>query len=157
MLNNLFIKILSLLLACILWFFVVVENKPETNFQVPLQAANLDRELGLATNIRDYQIDIKLKGPESILRGLTAQQLKMSLDLSGAKEGNRYFTLTAQDVTVPKHVQVVRIAPSEVHLIIEPIVQRIVPVEPVILGIPAQGYHLEEIRVFPDHVRLSGV
>jgi len=154
--NNLLSKLLSLLIATALWFFVVFENMPEVTFILPLHIKNQPRHMALVGNVEGRNIEVRLKGPQSIISGLTAQQVGVTVDLSGFGPGEVIVPLTHGMISVPGRVKIVGISPSSVIVKLEPITSRMVKVEPVILGVPADGYLLKEVRVFPEQVKVFG-
>jgi YbbR domain-containing protein len=154
--NNLLSKLLSLLIATTLWFFVVFENMPEVTFILPLHIKNQPRHMALVGDVEGRNIEVRLKGPQSIISGLTAQQVGVTVDLSGFGSGEVIVPLTHGMISVPGRVKIVGISPSSVIVKLEPITSRMVEVEPVILGVPADGYLLKEVRVFPEQVKVFG-
>jgi hypothetical protein len=154
--NNLLSKLLSLLIATSLWFFVVFENMPEVTFILPMQIKNQPRHIALVGDVEGRNIEVRLKGPQSIISGLTAQQVGINVDLSGLGSGEIVVPLIPEMVSVPRRVKIVGISPSSVIVKLEPITSRMVKVEPVILGVPADGYLLKEVRVFPEQVKVFG-
>ena len=65
--------------------------------------------------------------------------LKLSLDLDGAKSGSLSYPLSANDFNVPRGVTVGRITPPVVHLRLEPVIKRTLPVSVRLSGKPAAG------------------
>lgn len=154
--NNFLSKLLSFLIAFILWFFVVFENMPEVTFILPLELRNQPRNTALVGNGEGFKVEVRLKGPPSIMTGLSAQQLDAVIDLNNLGSGDFNIPLTPDTISVPTQVKVMGISPSSVMIKLEPIVSRMVKVEPVILGVPAEGYLLKEVRVFPEQVKVFG-
>ncbi len=154
--HNFLSKLLSLLIAVSLWFFVVFENMPEVTFIVPLQVKNQPRNMAMVENMEGKEIEVRLKGPPAIMTGLTVQQVETTIDLSSIGTGETVIPLTPDVISVPRQVKVVGISPASVILELEPITSRMVAVEPVVLGVPADGYLLKEVRVFPEQVKVFG-
>jgi hypothetical protein len=156
LLHNFLSKLLSLLIAFSLWFFVVFENMPEVTFIVPLRVKNQPRNMAMVENMEGKEIEVRLKGPQAIMTGLTVQQVETTIDLSSIGTGETVIPLTPDVISVPRQVKVVGISPASVIIELEPITSRMVAVEPVILGVPADGYLLKEVRVFPEQVKVFG-
>ena len=57
--HNLLSKLLSLLIAISLWFFVVFENMPEVTFILPLQVRNQSRYLSMVEDLAGKEIEVR--------------------------------------------------------------------------------------------------
>ena len=89
LLNNLFLKLISLFFAIILWFYitpVVSRDTLEMNYALPLQLKNIPEDMIVTGKVEDH-INVRLKGRQSIIRDLEPDELNVSLNLSGAREG----------------------------------------------------------------------
>lgn len=92
--NKKFMMILSLLIAIILWFYVMNEIDPVITKKyraVPVHYVNEEelehRGLRIANASKDIAVDISLKGKRSQLMGYKAQNLQANVDLSGLNIG----------------------------------------------------------------------
>jgi YbbR domain-containing protein len=155
LLDNLGLKLLSLLIAIAIWLFVVVEKQPEVGFIVPVSFSNIPKSMALIKGGRQ-DIEIRVKGPQSLLSNLTSRQLEVNIDLSRARVGETTFFLSPDNISIPRGLRVVRLLPSQVKATLEPIVERLIPIEPVVLGVPAEGYELTGVKVFPETIRIRG-
>ncbi len=155
LLDNLGLKLLSLLITIAIWLFVVVEKQPEVGFIVPVNFSNIPENMALIK--KDPQdIEIRVKGPESLISNLTSRQFVVDIDLSHAQEGETTFFLSADNINIPRGIRVVRLLPSQLKATLEPIVERLIPLEPVVLGVPAEGYELGAVKVFPEMIKVRG-
>lgn len=153
--DNLGLKLLSLLIATTIWLFVVVEKQPEVGFIVPVKFSNIPRNMAML-NGGMQDIEVRVKGPESLISNLTSRQFMVNIDLSHAQAGETTFFLSADSINVPRGIRIVRLLPSQVKTTLEPVVERLIPIEPVVLGVPAEGYETEGIKVFPEMVKVRG-
>jgi hypothetical protein len=129
---------------------------PEVTFILPMQIKNQPRHIALVGDVEGRNIEVRLKGPQSIISGLTAQQVGITVDLSGFGSGEIFIALTPEMISAHRRVKIVGISPSSVIIKLESITSRMVKVEPVVLGVPADGYLLKEVRVFPEQVKVFG-
>ncbi len=153
--KNLGLKIFSLLVAMGIWFFVVIANKPELNFVVPLNFKNIPEDMQLVGG-ENYELEIRVKGDQIALGSLSSRQIDATLDLEYASPGETVYEIAPWHITLPPGLQVTRIVPQKVKFKLEPLMERMVPVEAVILGVPAEGYELKEVAVFPKTLRVVG-
>jgi YbbR domain-containing protein len=109
--------------------------------------------------VMDNRIDyvvLRLMGPRTLVSTLDSQTLKLSLDLGGAKSGSASFPLGADDFNVPRGVAIGRITPPVIHLRLEPVVKRTLPVTVRLSGKPAAGYMIGETSANPRAVSVQG-
>ncbi len=157
LLGNIWLKSFSLVVAVVFWFFVRVANKPEVGFMVPLEFRNLPSHLETVSEKgASYEVEVRVKGSPTLLSNLSSRQIKAFVNLSEAQPGETTYHLSSHNISLPRGLKTVKIFPSQVKLTIEPIVKRLVPIEPVILGLPAEGYELAQVKIFPETIEVSG-
>jgi YbbR domain-containing protein len=78
------------------------------------------------------------------------------LDLKAARPGRRLYNITASQVNVPYGVDVVQVTPATLALNFEITGSRVVPVNPVIEGRPADGYEVTAVAATPATVEVVG-
>ena len=119
LLNNWWLKLLSLALAYALWSLVTQAPTIDGDISVPLELRNLAPDLqvagGLSTRAR-----LHLRGSESLLRELGSNDLGLVVDLQGFGAGRHRFQLTAKNVELPPGIEVVGVTPAEVWLELVP-------------------------------------
>lgn len=155
-LENLPLKIASLLFATLLWFFVVSGGKTEKNVSTPLEFKNIPPSLQLVGEL-PKSIDVWVQGHEGTLKRLKGDEVKTSIDLSGGKEGDSTFYLNPQDVKAPFNIKVTKVSPSSIRLRLEQTIKKTVEVKALIVGKPAHGFRLRKIEVQPRHLTVEGV
>jgi YbbR domain-containing protein len=114
--RNLGWKMLSVLLAVLLW--IAVEGEPElvTVQSVPVFYRNVDPSLALVSN-PPATVKLELRGPSDILGRDKLSNVAVLLDLGGVTEaGERVFPISHTNVALPAGVNLVRSDPSEVKL-----------------------------------------
>ncbi|MGH7831980.1 MAG: CdaR family protein, partial [Candidatus Binatia bacterium] len=154
--TNLGLKLLSLIIAFALWFFVNAGQKPaEKSVEVPVQFRNIPSEL-MVTNPALEQIEVRVMGPPAVLSTIESEQLKVVLDLDGARPGTSTFRLTPDFFRTPRGVRITHISPSIINLRLEAVAVRSVPVK-VRLGekLPF-GYKIAALETRPETVRVRG-
>lgn len=153
--DNFGLKIFSFIVAVGVWFFVVIANKPELNFVVPLEFENIPENMELMGE-GDYELEVKVKGKQSLLSTLSARQIEAVLDLTNTKAGEHVHYIFPEQINLPAGLKASRVVPNKVKFKLETFMERLLPVEPVIVGIPAEGYEIKEVVVFPKDVRVVG-
>jgi hypothetical protein len=117
--NNLGWKLLSVLLAVLLW--IAVEGEPElvTVQSVPIFYRNVEPTLALVAN-PPVNVRLELRGPSDVLGRDSLAGVALLLDLAGQTEpGEKAFPISQANVTLPAGVRFVRSDPPELKLHLE--------------------------------------
>lgn len=119
LLNNWYLKLLSLGLAYVLWLGVAQAPTAEVRVAVPLELRHLPATLEVANDIPAH-VQVTLRGSEKLLRDLSYEELVAAVDLAGFGAGNHSYQLSADNVSVPAGISVVGIRPADLHLDLQP-------------------------------------
>lgn len=118
-LRNWHLKLLSLVLAFLLWSAITGEPPAEVGFTIPLELHNIPAGLIVVGDV-PASVQVRLHGPGPLVRRLGSGDIVVALDLAGRARGEHAFTLKPEDVAVPYGVRVIRLSPSQVRLRLEP-------------------------------------
>lgn len=152
---NLPLKVISLLVAVVLWLAVSGQSTVERNIRVPLEFQNVPAGMEIVGNPPD-SVDVRLRGSSGNLARVVQGDVVAALDLTNARSGTRIFNLHATEVRVPFGVHVVQVTPPTVSLDFELSGQKVVPVSPVIEGDPESGFVVGRITTSPATVQVLG-
>jgi YbbR domain-containing protein len=153
--RNLGLKVLSLVLATVLWGAVTRDQVVERSLRVPLEFQNVPADLEITAD-PPTAVDVRVRGPSSLLSRLQPGEVVAVVDLRGARPGQRLFHLLTEEVRVPFGIEVSQVTPPTVALMFERSGTRIVPVVPSIEGEPAVGFIAGQVRVDPPTVEVVG-
>jgi YbbR domain-containing protein len=154
-LHNFGLKLISLALAVGLWLAVAHDPVAEVAVMVPIEFQKIPENLEISTeNIPQAQI--RVRGPERIVRQLRASDVHPEIDLSGAKPGERTFDLNAQQIHQPHELEVVQVVPSQFHLAFDTRLTRQVEVRPRVVGTFASQYRIASVAANPASIMISG-
>ena len=151
--SNFGLKVLALVIAVGLW--VAGHRDTERAIEVPVEFRNIPADLVVMDNRIDYVV-LRLMGPRTLVSTIDADDLKLLLDLNGAKSGAVSYPLGASSFNIPRGVTVARVTPPVVHLRLEPVVHRSLPVSVKLAGKPAPGYQIARTIARPENVSVSG-
>ncbi len=150
------IKLVSLLLAVALWFYVTSKGKSELSLSVPLELRNVPQGMAVVGDVPAV-IEVRLQGQERALRDISSfKKVTGALDLSRAREGENRLHLSPDDIRRPAGVSVTYLSPVEIGVRLERLLQRTFRVNPVIQGRPAPGYRMTGVTVRPPKITLEG-
>jgi YbbR domain-containing protein len=152
--HNLTLKITSVLLATGLWLAVASSPPAEVAISVPIVFRNMPSDLEISSE-HIPTVQIRVRGPERIVRRLQGSDIRAEVDLGGMKSGEHTFDLT-KAITVPDRLEVAQVVPSEVHVQFDTRATRWISVQPRVVGTFPVGYHLASARPDPDKVEIIG-
>ena len=151
--SNVGLKALSLIIALGLW--LAGHRDIERAIEVPVELRNIPADLMVSDNRVDYVV-LRLMGPRTLVSTLDSEDLKLSMDLKGAKSGSASYPLGAHSFNIPRGVTVARITPPVIHLRLEPVMRRAVPVTVRFASGPPAGYKVYQTTVEPPAVSVQG-
>jgi hypothetical protein len=149
--HNLGLKVLSLLLATGLWFLISPDEQPaEVALHAPIVFQHVPTQLEISSeSIPEAQI--RVRGPERVIRQLQANEIHAEIELADAKAGDRTYDLTSQQVRHPRDVTVVQVVPSQLHLAFDTRLTREVEIVPKVVG----DFAPDERKVEADPPRIT--
>jgi YbbR domain-containing protein len=153
--RNLALKIVSVVLAALLWLVVAGEQVVERALRIPLEFTNIPAQLELVGE-PPTAVDVRVRGSSSALSRLSAGDLAAVIDVRTPRPGQRLYHLTGSDVRAPFGVDVVQVTPSSIAVVFEQSSAKTVPVMPVLEGQPAEGYMVDKITAEPARVEIVG-
>ena len=137
-------KALALVLTVVL--FVVTRNEVTRGFRVPLEATP-DPQRVLMTEL-PTAIRVEVRGPWARVNRLHDYDLApVQLDLRKAEPGP--LEIDPASVVMPPGVVMANMEYAPVDLRFEPVIERRVPVDPVIVGEPDHDYEVVRVEVEP--------
>ena len=155
-LHNFWLKVLSLLIATGLWLAISPDQEPaEVAVRVPIEFRHVPEGLEISsTTIPDAQI--RVRGPERLIRDLRSTDVHAELELVDALAGDRTFDLTAQQIRHQRELEVVQVVPGQVHLSFDTRLTREVEIRPRVTGNFVPGEQITKVLVDPERVTVTG-
>jgi YbbR domain-containing protein len=153
--RHLGLKVLSVVLALVLWVSVAGQKHAERALRVPVEFQNIPESLELIGDTLAFA-DVRVRGAASALSQLRAADLVVLVNLSTARPGRRMFHLTPEQVAAPTGVRVQHVVPATVSLTFETSITKSVPVVAAVEGDPAPGYVVGKIAAAPPEVQVVG-
>src|ERR1700691_1904147 len=89
-LHNLGLKLIALSLAVGLWLALARDPVAEVAVETPVEVRNLPQDLEISSEIAP-RAQIRLRGPERIVRQLPPSDVYAAIEFSGVKPGERTF------------------------------------------------------------------
>jgi YbbR domain-containing protein len=164
LLENLGLKLASLVLALLLYAHVVTDQERESTIQIPVTLVGLPDTL-VATGELPGRVGVKVRGKWKDLIRLTLTRPYLTLDLADVPAGPYRSSITADDIrgrAIPAELSKLLtvsevLEPRTVDLHVEPKASKLLPVVARVVGSPPVGFRLAgPARVEPDSVRVEG-
>lgn len=153
--NNVIPKLVSIILAVMLWGYLSSTKSGDLKFRVPLNYRNLDQTLTVSRLSNKY-VMVRLKGRKDDLKTVNSKNIKVYVDLSSAKIGEYgSFPVQVEKTEIPEELEV-DINPGEIKLFVEKKAFRNVLIVPRYSGDPDKGVVLGRIKANPEFVRIAG-
>ena len=143
----------SLAVAVTFWIALTVSQSEilEKIIAVPVEYTATSPSLALVGD-REKEVRLHLAGSKSVLGSLSSAMLSVKIDLSKAGAGKQSFLVSAENIRLPKEVQLIDIVPSSVDLTLAAIVKREVIVKPQLIGTLPGNLKLKSVQVTPKKV-----
>ena len=155
--NNNVIKILSIIVAIVMWLYVMNEQNPQVTYlvrDVPVKMLNLDEsKFAIKDNSNDFTVNVKVKGRRSLVVDLKPVDINAEVSLRGRMEGDNLIRV---DATVPSNVELLEVSPREIMVALDGIIEEQMPVSVDIVGTPASGFADVAPSTKPQAVVLKG-
>jgi YbbR domain-containing protein len=152
------LKLISLILALILWLILIPEEKifSEKNLTITLETHNTPQGMELVKKPLD-KIDVTIKAPNRYIDQITPTNVVAKLNLENASVVQEDYALNETMISIPAGAKatVIRISPNTVNLKLEKTKQIMLEVEPDFVGEVKEGYKMVW-RVVPDQVLIQG-
>jgi YbbR domain-containing protein len=150
--NSWVVRIMSVIIASILWIYVMNEQNPITtkSFTVPLTTANLADNM-LVKDLPDNVI-VKISGTRSQIAALHMSDIRAYIDFTDAPKGRNTYNVMATS----KSGEIVEITPSLLQLELDTQVTREMKLEARIVGVPHSGVTVSRMDMNPTEVTISG-
>lgn len=120
---------LAIILALGIWVIVMSNNEGvhEFNKQIPVRLFNLAAEMVVTNETELKPIKIFLQGPKEKFKDLKLEDFNAYVDLSGLRPGE-HNVLVQVAIDKQRQVQVARVEPSQLNLLLEPKITKTLPV-----------------------------
>ena len=153
--KNWVLKLLSLLFALFLWYFVVGEDKVDMNVTIPVEIVNLPRDLIISNQFKK-QLEVTISGQRSLIQGLPEQHISRSIDLSKASPGTVVIQHQPDSIPLPRGLSILRIQPPTLTLLLDQLIQKEFSIKPILIGKVHKDFKLGTVVPDPPTLKISG-
>ena len=153
--HNLGTKVISILLAFILWGIVLGSRNVEVTKEVPIEIIT-PPDVTPSNEIPE-KIAFRLSGPKAFLRSiLDRREEPIRVNLMGVKPALVTYRFFSDNIRVPIGVKVLSVTPTAILIRLESVKRKEVPVRIETRGALPEGYHLSSMSIKPEFVKIRG-
>ena len=151
--RKLVVKLFALVGATILWFFVMSDQNPviDSSVSVPVTIVGEPENCVVTPDTRDVRI--KLRGARSVFAAVRREEIKASVDLTDKEPGTHHLPI---QTVLPQGLEAVSLRPEYVDVLIDPILERRMPISLIQVGSVGSGFTVSLVTPETDHVVLKG-
>ena len=151
--RNLPAKIIALVVAVVLWLFVMNEQNPqiEGSFTVAVDLRNVPE--GYKVTQTEKSVKLKVRGARSFFVSAEPEGFKAYADLDGLDSGEHEVKVKA---VLPQGFELVDAQPETVSVTLDKIVRRSVRVDLIVTGSAAAGYTVGKISQAANTTVIEG-
>lgn len=153
--RNMGTRLISVVVAIVLWFVVLGSRSVEVTKEVPVEITTSD-EMTVANEVPD-KITFRLSGPKAFLRAiLNRPESPIRVNLIGNSSPSVTFRFFSDNIRVPPGVKVMGVSPPAIQIKQEPVRTKEVRVRVDIRGTPPEGYRIVKVKIEPSVVKVRG-
>lgn len=151
--RNLLKKIIALVVAFLMWVFVMAEQDPaiDGSYVVPLTISNATYDLIPVCD--DKTIRINARAPRSNFVKYDANAFRVYANLEGLGEGDHQIT---PQVIMPQGFELIETYPATIKVKLDSSIEKQIPIELITVGAIAPDSAIKDIRKSMDFVTVVG-
>lgn len=151
--HNLPAKILALLGAVILWFFVMNDQNPSVNSTFTVPVYTINGPDGYTVKLKPRDVTVKVKAPRASFTAAKPEDFKAYVDLEEAVEGTNKLRVRT---VVPQGFEVVDISDETIEVTMEALIEKQLSVNVQITGNTGAHSALEKIVPEKESIKVTG-
>lgn len=151
--HNLAAKIVAVLVAVILWGYVMNDQNPSIEGSFNAQVKLINVPDGYKVTQSTETIKITVKGPRSLFAANGDKNFQAHVDMQDAKSGKGSYKVK---VDMPQGFELVEVQPDTVEVELDPIVRRKVRADISVNGSPASGVTVAKVSQASAEVMIEG-
>ena len=151
--HNFLQKIIALVAAFFMWFFVMTEQDPEIedSYVIPLTMSNVPYEFIAICDVKTVKIEAS--GPRSNFIKYDSNAFRIYANLEGLEEGVHQLT---PRVVMPQGFELIETSPNTITVKLDPLVERQMPIEIRTAGTTASDAAVKAMQKSMETVTVVG-
>ena len=148
-------SIVSVIFIMGIWFGITRGLDILDSFEVPVEYMSRDP----AKEIVDTSVNavkLSLGGSRSLIRSISPNQLRVTINLSNSVIGKNAFAITRDNITLPAGVILKDVIPETLEVTLDVITQKDLPIQADWVGKMSDNLILTEAKLTPDKITIIG-
>ncbi|MDD5067945.1 MAG: CdaR family protein [bacterium] len=154
-LKNWLVKLVSLIISIMLWFYVNYQKLPEKYFSIPIKILNLPKDYTIEDPFSNVAT-VRIKGPEEVIQSYNQGHFNAYIDLKNTGRGQYTIPVQIESIRKNKNLRIISVTPSEITIALDKFILKEIPVSPTIINSPAEGYIKTDETFFPEVITIGG-
>lgn len=151
--RNLPAKIVALLIAVILWGYVMNDQNPTTEGVYTVQVQMVNAPEGYKISQSVHSVKIKVRGPRSLFVANNESDFHAYVDLKDAEDGKHAYKV---QVDMPQGFELTEVKPGSIDVMLDRIIAKRVRADINVNGAPAPGESVAKVNQADDKVLVEG-
>ena len=146
-------KLAALIVSAALWVFVMGSQDPPMNgsYRVPISLTEFSRDYRVV--FEEQTVKVELTGARSNFAEYKASDIHAYLNASNLAEGEYDLPV---EVTFPRGFELSEVAPTKIHVKIDPFIEKQIPAEVIVNGSPVTDSVVRSITKSLDNITIIG-
>lgn len=153
--NNVLLKMVSLIIAFMLWSFLMLERKSEVTLNIPIRIENVPDNL-VIVEPPPPDIRVAVRGSRTQLRSINEALMPYRIDLAGFRAGETTIDVIPDKINLPRGLRIVHVNPTKITIELAPVVRKRLPVAVRFRGELPKGMRLVGYQVQPEEIVVDG-
>lgn len=148
------IRVLSVVFAILLWYYVIGVQGPIITRTFKVQITPINLESGVFIMNNPGFVNVTAEGSSKVILGVKPNDFTALVNLAGKEEGEFYVPVEVKAPT--SSIKVKKVSPDKVKISLEKITSVSLPIIVKFTGTPSKNFMPAEPVITPDQVRITG-
>lgn len=153
--HNWQLMLLSLVLSAVTWFFVSGRARVDAWLELPVQFLGAPENLVIQSGLPN-RINVRVRGPQGLLRSVDARLNAVSVDLSSLKIGANIVELRPENIPLSKSFEIMEVTPQRLTVRTDRFAVNTVSVQPRWDATLHEDWQFRSAVVLPEMTEIRG-
>lgn len=151
-----FAAILCFITITGVWFGLSRGKETLTTVKAPIEYTDLGEGIEILDASESF-VDLHLSGSQALIKSMKTDQINVRLKLNNTLVGKNRYPISKDSISLPPGVALKKVVPSEVHVTLDKVVIKQLPVQPDWVGKMPEDLIIEKINITPETLEVRGL
>jgi uncharacterized protein (TIGR00159 family) len=144
-------------LFCITGIWLSFSKGLETlaTYEIPVEFMNPDQRMEIISSSAS-NVKLLISGTRPLIKSIRPEQINIKLNLSQSVIGINKLSITRDNILLPPGIRLKKIDPSELHITLDTLIDKKLPIQPHWIGELPKGLVMKEATVMPQTILITG-